>query len=578
MAEVHLARQRGPRQFEKLVVVKVVHPRVATQQGVASMLLDEARIAALVKHPNCVDVYDLGEEDGTFFIAMEYLEGESLAAVLRASQQGPRLDPFSTAKIISECASGLHAAHELRGLDGEPLELVHQDVTPGNVFILYTGQVKLVDFGVATIRTMGESDLVRGKAGYLAPELLDGARASRRTDVFALGVVLWEALTLRRLFWAQEEDEIFKRIRTLTVPPPSSLAHTVVRDLDDVCLRALDRDPDKRFPTAEAMRDELTQVLRHASWAGGDGPLSRYMQSTFEGRIKARQHLLRELAATRSPRSDTVERIQEIHDSGKHEAPQVDAGPAIGAHGAVPRKPTHADGSGGTPVTGQSVAPGADDAVIVVERGETPRRRRLVRGAIAALLIAGGAAGAVMALGGGSPSGPVGGTAAAAPAPKPAPPTTVRVPVLTTIPVPVAAPSAVPATVVPPPPSVAGSGSGSGSGSDQHHHHHHDERVAVAPPPGSGSDPAAPTAETAKSLYKQGLQDFVSGSSAQAIDKFHQALAKDGSFAPAYRGMGMAYERMGDRPHAAAAYRKYLALDPGAADAAQIKTRLEGLQ
>src|SRR5689334_23093601 len=124
MAEVYLARQRGPRQFEKLVVVKVVHPQVAPQPGIASMLLDEARIAGLIKHPNCVDVYDLGEEDGTFFIVMEYLEGESLAAILRASRQGPRLDPFSTAKIIAECAAGLHAAHELKALDGTPLHVV----------------------------------------------------------------------------------------------------------------------------------------------------------------------------------------------------------------------------------------------------------------------------------------------------------------------------------------------------------------------------------------------------------------------------------------------------------------------
>ena len=571
MAEVYLARQRGPRQFEKLVVVKVVHPRVAQQPGVATMLLDEARIAALVKHPNCVDVYDLGEEDGTFFIAMEYLDGESLAAVLRASQQGPRLDPFSTAKIIAECASGLHAAHELRGLDGEPLDLIHQDVTPGNVFILYTGQVKLVDFGVATIRTMGESDLVRGKAGYLAPELLDGARADRRTDVFALGVVLWESLTLRRLFWAQEEDEIFKRIRTLSVPAPSSLAQTVVRDLDDVCLRALDRDPAKRFQTAEAMRDELTQVLRHASWAGGDGPLSRYMQSTFAGRIKARQHLLRELAATRSPRSDTVERIQQIHEpTGEHALPPPPT--AIGAHGEVARKTPAADASG-APDGAQAVSPsGANDAVAVLEVAEPPRRRRLAGGIVAALLLAGGAAAAVVALGGGSPPDPSS-SAAAAPAPTPPPPPRM-VPV--PVPVPIIAPAPAP---VPAPPTIAGSGSGSAPAPDAHHHHHDHDRVATAPPPGSGSDSAAqPTAETAKSLYKQGLQDFVAGDSAKAIDRFHQALAKDPSYAPAYRGMGMAYERAGDRAHAAAAYKKYLALDPGAADAAQIQARLEGLQ
>jgi serine/threonine protein kinase len=255
MAEVYLARQRGPRQFEKLVVVKVVHPQVAGQSAIKDMLLDEARIAALVKHPNCVDVYDLGEQDGNFFIAMEYLEGESLAAILRASRQGPRLDPFSTGKIIADCAAGLHAAHELHALDGTPLELVHQDVTPGNVFVLYSGQIKLVDFGVATIRTMGESDLVRGKAGYLAPELLDGERANRRTDVFALGVVLWELVAGARLF---KRDASWLTMDAVIEAAPPPLADPA---LDAIAQAALVKDPALRTPTAAALAAALAGYL-----------------------------------------------------------------------------------------------------------------------------------------------------------------------------------------------------------------------------------------------------------------------------------------------------------------------------
>jgi serine/threonine-protein kinase len=558
MAEVYLARQRGPRQFEKLVVVKVVHPQVASQPQMAAMLLDEARIAALVKHPNCVDIYDLGEEDGNFFIAMEYLEGESLAAILRASQQGPRLDPFSTAKIVSECAAGLHAAHELKSLEGEPLELVHQDVTPGNVFVLYTGQVKLVDFGVATIRTMGESDLVRGKAGYLAPELLDGARANRRTDVFALGVVLWEALTLRRLFWAPEEEKVFQRIRTLTVPPPSQLEPTVVRDLDEVCLKALERDPDKRFQTADAMRDEIAQILRHASWAGGDGPLSRYMQSTFAGRIKARQHLLREIANMKPVRSGTIERLQAIHDEPAP-APTPAEPIAVGAHGAAAR-----------PITNPT-----PEMVVAIEGTPTPPAKpKLGRALLAALLVAGGGAAAMIAFGGSSPSDRA---AVADTAPPKAPAKAAVAPTPVPVPVPVLAPMPpTQPTPIPPPPgsgSGSASGAGSGSGSAEHHHHHdHPEKVATADPPPEG------VAVTAKSLYKEGLQDFVNGDSNKAVDRFHAALAKDPSFAPAYRGMGMAYEREHDTAKAVAAYKKYLALAGDASDAAQIRTRLEGLQ
>lgn len=251
MAEVYLARQRGPRQFEKLVVVKLVHPQVAARPEFATMLLDEARIAALVKHPNCVDVYDLGEEDGTFFIAMEYLEGESLAAILRAARQGPRLDPFSIGKLIAECASGLHYAHELRGLDGEPLDLVHQDVTPANIFVLYTGQVKLVDFGVATVHTGTESTLVRGKAAYLAPELLAGGRPGRQTDVFALGVVLWELCAGARLFF---RGPVFLTMAAVIEHAPPPLADPA---LDAIARAALAKDPAARIATPAELAARL---------------------------------------------------------------------------------------------------------------------------------------------------------------------------------------------------------------------------------------------------------------------------------------------------------------------------------
>src|SRR5262245_2690178 len=171
MAEVQLALQRGPAGFEKLVVVKLVHQNLATQKSFVDMLLDEARVAALVKHPNVVDIYDLGEADGRYFIAMEYLEGEPLLAVLRAGREGKRLDPLSTARLIADTAEGLDAAHELRSMSGDPIELVHHDVSLGNIVVLYNGQVKLVDFGVAkaTQKAAGPATKVQGKFSYMAP-------------------------------------------------------------------------------------------------------------------------------------------------------------------------------------------------------------------------------------------------------------------------------------------------------------------------------------------------------------------------------------------------------------------------
>jgi serine/threonine protein kinase len=194
MAEVYLARQTGPLNFTKLVVIKTIHPHLAAERELVDMLLDEARIAAQLKHPHIVDIYDLGEEGDTYFIAMEYLAGASLADVLVAGKQGERLGIFSMAALVAEYADALHAAHTWSGLDGRPLGLVHRDVTPANIIVLYTGEVKLVDFGIAKDRgravVTGTDHRLKGKIGYVAPEQLDGAEAEPRCDVFALGIVL----------------------------------------------------------------------------------------------------------------------------------------------------------------------------------------------------------------------------------------------------------------------------------------------------------------------------------------------------------------------------------------------------
>ncbi|MBK9034445.1 MAG: protein kinase [Myxococcales bacterium] len=342
MAEVHLARQRGPRAFEKLVVVKTVHPRLAEKPALAEALLEEARIAAKVRHPHVVDIYDLGEEAGTYFIAMEYLEGESMTAVIRAQRAkgGARLSPLRTAQVVADCAGGLHAAHELRSLSGEPLELVHQDVTPGNVFVLYTGQAKLLDFGVAKVRSSEDASLVKGKAGYLAPELFDKRVADRRSDVFALGVVLWESLTLRRLFAGATDADTFAKIRACQVPAPSTLVPGVPPELDRVCARALTRSPDDRYPTAKAMQEDLIAFLRGAERHDYDS-MATWMRATFASQINARMQLLRELDQGGVPAADTLEALTATFDDRSPATPEpgVDlpplAGPAVGPAGPV---------------------------------------------------------------------------------------------------------------------------------------------------------------------------------------------------------------------------------------------------
>jgi eukaryotic-like serine/threonine-protein kinase len=308
MAEVQLALQRGPAGFEKLVVVKLVHENLASQKPFVDMLLDEARVAALVKHPNVVDIYDLGQADGHYFIAMEYLEGEPLLAVLRAGRDGQRLDVLSTARLIADTAEGLDAAHELRSMAGDPIELVHHDVSLGNIVVLYSGQVKLVDFGVAkATQSATARTRVQGKFGYMAPEKLRGGPGDRRSDIWSLGCVLWEALTLRRLFKGGNDPETMQQVLDIPILAPSKVNGDVPADFDPIALRALERDPSKRYPTAKAMAADLEEVLRKRGYAAKNDVIARYMLATFADHIAARKKLLQEVSSKGRASQDVLE-------------------------------------------------------------------------------------------------------------------------------------------------------------------------------------------------------------------------------------------------------------------------------
>jgi len=308
MAEVQLALQRGPAGFEKLVVIKLVHKNLARQKTFVDMLLDEARVAALVKHPNVVDIYDLGEVDGRYFIAMEYLEGEPLLSLLRAGRDGKRLDPMSTARLIADTAEGLDAAHELQSIGGDPIELVHHDVSLGNIMVLYNGQVKLVDFGVAkATQNAGPQMKVHGKFGYMAPEKLRGRGSDRRGDIWSLGVVLWEALTLRRLFRGANEQDTMRLVLEHPIRLPSQVNKDSLPELDAIAMRALERDPARRYSRAKELARDIEEVLRLKGYGGRNDQIATYMQETFQAHIVARKKLLHEVINKGKASADVLE-------------------------------------------------------------------------------------------------------------------------------------------------------------------------------------------------------------------------------------------------------------------------------
>jgi serine/threonine-protein kinase len=321
MAKVYLARQVGPLNFQKIVVVKSIHEALVETAGFIGMLLDEARIAALIKHANVVDIYDLGQaDDGQYFIAMEYIAGRPLSKVLgRSKGTGIMLDVLSIAHVIAEAADGLHAAHTLKSLTGEHLNLVHRDVTPGNIMVTFDGNIKLVDFGVA--KSLGninstQAGQVKGKLGYLSPEQVNGLEVSPQTDVFSLGVCLWESLVVARLFKAPTMGSTIAAILTKTIEPPSKYRQEVPEQLDRICLKALARDPAQRYPSAAAFRDDLQAFLRGSNYIQGRSTVSKHMEQQFAEDIEADRKLVIQKDFTASISVDSEDELSSPNTAG----------------------------------------------------------------------------------------------------------------------------------------------------------------------------------------------------------------------------------------------------------------------
>ena len=290
MATVYLARSKGAAGFDRAVAVKRIHPHLAKKKEFVEMFLDEARLGARITHPNVCSVFDFGEVDGTYFMAMEYLVGQPMSSLLRALNGRPEVASSKrwhalAAKIIGDACEGLHAAHELTDERGQKLGVVHRDCSPHNIFVTYDGGVKVVDFGVA--RSEGrlhhtQTGALKGKLGYMSPEQVGGKDVDRRLDVWALGVCLWELLAVKRLFGKRQEVELIQAVAGEPIRPPSSVRAGIPRELDRIVLKALERDLDKRYPTARAMARDLNAFVSSSGVSAGLADLSELMEELFE--------------------------------------------------------------------------------------------------------------------------------------------------------------------------------------------------------------------------------------------------------------------------------------------------------
>jgi hypothetical protein len=269
VATVHLGRLLGQVGFARTVAIKRLLPQFAKDPEFSAMLIDEARLAARIRHPNVVPTLDVVSIQGELLLVMEYVHGESLSRILRGlSQSGERVPAVIASAVMCGVLDGLHAAHDAKNERGEPLELVHRDVSPQNVLVGIDGIARVLDFGVAKAAgrlTMTREGLIKGKLGYMSPEHFRGASVDRRSDVFAASVVLWELLTNRRLFSGDDVASLEARVANASTLPPSTYAPELSPSMDALVARGLSVVPSARFGTAREMATELAQCVPPAA-------------------------------------------------------------------------------------------------------------------------------------------------------------------------------------------------------------------------------------------------------------------------------------------------------------------------
>jgi serine/threonine protein kinase len=273
MAEVFRAVVRGPQGWERELVVKRILPSLSGNAEFTKMFIREAKLSALLVHPNIVQTFEFGEAEGTYFIAMEGVQGVTLRELLTKLKKEQRAMPFMViADVAKQVCTGLDYAHTLRAPDGTALEIVHQDVSPTNIMLAYNGTVKILDFGIARAASFAEEEakkgLIKGKVAYLAPEQVNLQPFDHRIDIFALGIVMHEMMTGARLFQAKNDVAKMRQLLAAPIPPPSAINAAVPRELDRIVMKALEVDPTQRYASALAMANDLERTMiaaRHSS-------------------------------------------------------------------------------------------------------------------------------------------------------------------------------------------------------------------------------------------------------------------------------------------------------------------------
>jgi len=298
MAEIYRAKAITLDGFEKAVAIKRILPNLCSNPKFVNMFLDEARLAMHLNHANIVQVFDVGRAQDTYFIVMELVEGRNLRRIFqRLSEVGQRFPVEIAVFLITEALKGLAHAHERRDSEGNILGIVHRDVSPPNLLISHSGEVKLTDFGLAKAMTqveMTDPGIVKGKFSYLSPEALEGRSVDFRADIFSIGIVLWELLANRRLFLGKNEIETAALVEKAEVPSLTLLNEQVPEELDQMVRKALAKDPRRRYHSAQEMGDDLMQFLFSRGLKVSSYDLSEFLRSIFAAEEVAEETITHE--------------------------------------------------------------------------------------------------------------------------------------------------------------------------------------------------------------------------------------------------------------------------------------------
>lgn len=317
MAEIFRAKTTGAARFEKIIAIKRIHPNMSEDKDFIRMFIDEAKIAGQLNHPNIAQIYELGRIEGHHFIAMEFIWGKDLLQILsKFKKNRAYMNPYQAAFITAKICEALDYAHKKRDAQGQPMNIIHRDVSPQNILISYEGDIKIIDFGIAKARDRSShtaAGVLKGKFAYMSPEQVRGLPIDRRSDVFAIGTLLYEMLTSRPLFSGDSDLTVLEKVRNVEIPRPRDINKEIPEEMERIILKALTREVEERYQWASEMQEDLERYLYTTQPIYTAKRLGTWMQKVFQAEREKEKAILDEMLAA-------AEEMMQETASGKTQA------------------------------------------------------------------------------------------------------------------------------------------------------------------------------------------------------------------------------------------------------------------